>query len=681
MKERRSHSTRRQLISRVIFFSLLWTACQNSDPADNGPLAGDAGTVSTDAQTTSRDGQIAVGDSATDTGLVLTTPAAASPLQPADSTLGAQKGLFLLVNNSGGSEPCTKAEASAMVTDVEAWFEEVSYGRFTVDFTLLDWVNNVPAGSKSAAIKGYLADLAEGGMDLKPYKRVLAVFTADYGVPSESMSGLQSFEIKTTTGTYSLEASISWVNGFDCSEKRHDYILGTAVHESGHGLGLKHNRFINVATGHDDGHGNVADVMGHNAHSFGHYNAGFKDLLGWLQGDEVGLVTTSGFYALNAIESQPVGALRIPVQSGEKDYYYVESKQAKGADTDLAYNAHAGPLLHRLVWVDSHNGYSAYGLDATPETPSDLSNDFALMPGRTYSNTDAGIHITALETNSEGAIVHVELGNDASNQAPTVGAISATAEGDTNAYRFTVTPTDPDGDPIYVFWDFEIKPGQFYKAGTFASGTDVVHTFPNAEPRRIYAIVSDGRGGESWAWVDLFGYTNTAPVVNSVDVQPKSMRTFQFKADVEDEEFLVWHWDFGDGNTSKMAQPTHFYQTPGDYLVTVKVSDREFETVATTSSIDATAEGNIPPVADAGTDQTVSAGGTGKLYGTASYDPDAYPGPLRFTWQAPAGFIVQDTTSQRPTFTAPSQAGVYTVTLTVSDGEATNSDSVAITVQ
>jgi len=35
----------------------------------------------------------------------------------------------------------------------------------------------------------------------------------------------------------------------------------------------------------------------------------------------------------------------------------------------------------------------------------------------------------------------------------------------------------------------------------------------------------------------------------------------------------TWHWDFGDGNTSIEQNPTHVYETPGNYTVTLNVTD------------------------------------------------------------------------------------------------------------
>lgn len=48
-----------------------------------------------------------------------------------------------------------------------------------------------------------------------------------------------------------------------------------------------------------------------------------------------------------------------------------------------------------------------------------------------------------------------------------------------------------------------------------------------------------------------------------------------------------WHWDFGDDSFSTRQDPTHTFQTPGTYNVTLIVSD-EFHSSSTTSQITVT---------------------------------------------------------------------------------------------
>jgi hypothetical protein len=95
--------------------------------------------------------------------------------------------------------------------------------------------------------------------------------------------------------------------------------------------------------------------------------------------------------------------------------------------------------------------------------------------------------------------------------------------------------------------------------------------------------------------------------------------------------------------------------------------------------------GNQAPVADAGTDQSVTVNTEVTFNGSGSYDPDG--DPLTVTWNfgdgsshGPCPATEQDCLNAKHTYTT---ANVYTATLTVSDGQVpplSDSDTVTITV-
>jgi hypothetical protein len=92
---------------------------------------------------------------------------------------------------------------------------------------------------------------------------------------------------------------------------------------------------------------------------------------------------------------------------------------------------------------------------------------------------------------------------------------------------------------------------------------------------------------------------------------------------------------------------------------------------------------NLPPVADAGLDQSAAPGATVTLDASGSADPDGNL-PLAYGWTQTDGppVTLDDRTAVSPSFVAPDQASVLTFSLVVTDalGLASAPDSVVIVV-
>ncbi|GAC33175.1 PKD domain-containing protein [Paraglaciecola polaris] len=125
----------------------------------------------------------------------------------------------------------------------------------------------------------------------------------------------------------------------------------------------------------------------------------------------------------------------------------------------------------------------------------------------------------------------------------------------------------------------------------------------------------------------------------------------------------------------------------GSYVVQLSVSDGELtDVISVTVSINEVVV-NQPPVADAGDDQQHELGGYAQVSAADSYDPDLRPEPLQFEWifiSVPQGSLLISSSievdlSGNAMF-IPDVVGAYTLGVTVSDGEFTDSDSVVVTV-
>ncbi len=78
------------------------------------------------------------------------------------------------------------------------------------------------------------------------------------------------------------------------------------------------------------------------------------------------------------------------------------------------------------------------------------------------------------------------------------------------------------------------------------------------------------------------------PVINSIDTYIFD-REVVFNADIDNPGDILW--DFGDGNNSNEQNPTHIYENPGTYTVTLQVSDN---CVVVEQSIDITIDCTMP---------------------------------------------------------------------------------------
>ena len=143
---------------------------------------------------------------------------------------------------------------------------------------------------------------------------------------------------------------------------------------------------------------------------------------------------------------------------------------------------------------------------------------------------------------------------------------------------------------------------------------------------------------------------------------------------------LSFSWTFGDGNTASGAQVSHTYQDPGEYAASLVVSDGQaIDNTSVTITVNASQPpvGNQPPTATATASTTRgSAPLSVNFDASQSSDPDNGPGALTYHWSFGDG-AESAAISPAYTFTAN---GTYEVTLTVSDGEAIDTNSITVVV-
>jgi hypothetical protein len=121
-------------------------------------------------------------------------------------------------------------------------------------------------------------------------------------------------------------------------------------------------------------------------------------------------------------------------------------------------------------------------------------------------------------------------------------------------------------------------------------------------------------------------------------------------------------------NDDKVAKPTFTADVSGVYVLSLIVSDATLKSELSTVTVTASST-NLPPVANAGPEQTVRVGDLVSLSGSGSTDANSDVLTYKWSWTSnPGNAVLSNLNVVSPSFT-PTVAGIYVLTLTVSDGK------------
>lgn len=242
--------------------------------------------------------------------------------------------------------------------------------------------------------------------------------------------------------------------------------------------------------------------------------------------------------------------------------------------------------------------------------------------------------------------------------------------------------TDADRQPITFLWRLITKP-----AGSTATlvGETTARPAFTADLAGVYAaslVVSDGLSSSEPVVVSVTaGVANVAPVANAginQNVVMGAAVTLDGSASSDaNRDPLSYKWTVvskptGSGaslSSETEVRPVFTADLAGTYVFSLSVSDGQLRSDFAAVTVIATSV-NAAPVAVAGADQSVLAGASVTLNGSAS--SDANRDPLTYLWALvtkPAGSnaTLSGATTVRPTFTAD-VAGTYVFSLIVNDG-------------
>ena len=146
--------------------------------------------------------------------------------------------------------------------------------------------------------------------------------------------------------------------------------------------------------------------------------------------------------------------------------------------------------------------------------------------------------------------------------APSAGFTPSTTAGD---YDLTVSFTNTSQGPITDYlWDFG--------DGQTSTEANPVHVYTTAGTYTVTLLATGPGGSDQAECADCITVTHPAPVADfqSGNSQGDYPLTVTFE-DQSSGPISIWAWDFGDGNTSNLQNPSHTYTEAGTYDVTLTI--------------------------------------------------------------------------------------------------------------
>lgn len=124
--------------------------------------------------------------------------------------------------------------------------------------------------------------------------------------------------------------------------------------------------------------------------------------------------------------------------------------------------------------------------------------------------------------------------------------------------------------PVEYRWDFG--------DGTSGTGLTTTHSFDRADTYTVTFTGMNAGSTDSGTCRVVVSPLPVAAEIVSLTASPMSFEvcqpvTVRFSANVRGDAPLTYAWDFGDGATGSGASPSHTYTTPGDYQVTLTLSN------------------------------------------------------------------------------------------------------------
>jgi len=232
--------------------------------------------------------------------------------------------------------------------------------------------------------------------------------------------------------------------------------------------------------------------------------------------------------------------------------------------------------------------------------------------------------------------------------------------------QFSAAGSNDPNDPIAVVaWQF----GDGYEA----TGYTVSHTYSESGQYLLTLLLTDSKGAQTRLRRLVEVAFTTPPIADfSLVLKPdesipraRALLVFQDESSDVDSGIAAWEWQFGDGTGATGPHVTHTYDTFGDYVVGLRVTDTQGEVAIQTRSV--SIAGQIPVAVLSFSPLLPNEGQPVTFDGSDSFDPDGVI--VSYQWDFDGDGLFDAQGSQQTTSYTYQTSGPFSPRLTVFDDQ------------
>lgn len=375
------------------------------------------------------------------------------------------------------------------------------------------------------------------------------------------------------------------------------YVAEAASHEAGHTLGLSHDGQTN-GTAYYQGQGNWAPIMG-----VGYY----RNITQWSKGeyalanntqDDLAIMPSYGapiaaddhgntIATATVLTGPTIGALGVIETRGDVDVFRFDT--GAGSVSFLVTGTSPQPNLDAKLELLSSSGSviasnDASGLNASISTTLAAGTYYLRIDGVGYGDPvstgysdyasigEYALTGTVVATGALTPPVANAAGSPTSGLAPLVVAFSAAGS------------SDADGTIVSYSWNF--GNGQT----STASNPSTTYSAPGSYTAILTVTDNSGLTDSDSVGIAVSAPANVSPVASASGTPPSGTAplavSFSSAGSYDpDGSIAGYSWNFGDGGSSGAANPSHIYNSVGDFSATLTVTDNGGATDSSSVSI------------------------------------------------------------------------------------------------